>query len=262
VCPNGGPDVARDGNVSFGHVIEHAAATLREESRSYAALRALRGLTIGGRFGEPEYAALPAFVFKGASVIDIGANLGMYTWRLAALVGRSGAVVAIEPNPELADRLRQSARILRLSRVEVESVACGEVAGTASLTLPTNDGRPDIGQAHLGEQGIPVEVSTLDAIVARRGRSDAVRFVKIDAEGAEGQILRGATSTLRDHRPTMVVELQQMWAQRYGDSAQEIMDQLRSEYGYTACVIAGGTLSATTEVTEEHPNYVFIPPLR
>jgi FkbM family methyltransferase len=227
---------------------------MREQPRFTA--RALRGVLGYARFGEPEYRLLPSFVTHGATAIDVGAHLGAYSWRLASLVGRHGRVLTIEPHPQLAAQLRSAAATLRLSQIEVHQVAVGASTGRSSLVVPRHDGVPDLGYSHLGEGGIPVVVETLDNLAARA--PSRIEFLKIDAEGAESQILRGARALLAEHRPVLLLELEERWANRYGDSAQAVMDDLVATFEYRPCVLADGALRTTRAVDPAINNYLFL----
>jgi FkbM family methyltransferase len=133
------------------------------------------------------------FVTEGGLVFDIGANEG----RLTQVFSEIGArVVAVEPNPRLAARVRARYGSLR---VTVEGLAVGDEAGTAELRLGRDNGHSTLSADWQGaaldaarrwEGSVQVPVSTLDALIARHGRPD---FVKIDVEGFEPQVLAGLT---------------------------------------------------------------------
>jgi FkbM family methyltransferase len=138
----------------------------------------------------------------GALAFDVGANRGEVAQLLVHLGGR---VVAVEPNPELADGLRRRFG----DRVAVECAAVGAAEGTAELRLGKDDAHSTLSpdwveraptQDRWGET-IEVPVTTLDALAARHG---APQLVKIDVEGFEDAVLAGLSTA----PPVVVFEFQ------------------------------------------------------
>ncbi|WP_147463486.1 FkbM family methyltransferase [Cellulomonas triticagri] len=134
----------------------------------------------------------------GDVVLDLGANVGNHTVYLAATVGCS--VVAYEPNGHLVTALRRSVRLNGLDDlVSVRQVAVGEAAGVGTFAEETPE--------NLGGQSIslgtgPIEVVRLDDEVL----PGPPTLVKIDVEGMEVEVLRGAESMIATHRPSIYVE--------------------------------------------------------
>jgi FkbM family methyltransferase len=126
---------------------------------------------------------------RGALVFDVGANKGEY----ASLFKRLGArVVLVEPNPDLAARLR-----LRYRRFPVVECAVGAKPGTATLHLGTDTNYSTIAEhwrpvverrGRLSGDAVTVDVRTLDSLIAEHGRPD---FIKLDVEGSELAALDG-----------------------------------------------------------------------
>jgi FkbM family methyltransferase len=197
-------------------------------------------------------------VNPGRPTIDIGANIGFYTFRLAAL---SPQVLSVEPNPVLARQIKIASSLARIRNVTVIAAACGSDNGQGHLHVPlTAEGVADPGQAHLAvdqEAGTPVPIERLDDLVERARLSD-VGFVKIDVEGAEFQVLRGAEGLLSNARPVVLCEIQDIWCARYGNKASDVFSLLNG-YGYVANVLKGGTFSQTLHVDPDIVNYVFFP---
>jgi hypothetical protein len=74
-----------------------AVSVWNRQLLAYSVLRGWRSLRGHGRFGEPEYQLLPFLLRHGDAAIDVGANLGFYTFRMAGVVGRAGRILAVEP---------------------------------------------------------------------------------------------------------------------------------------------------------------------
>jgi FkbM family methyltransferase len=143
-------------------------------------------------------------VQEGDTVLDIGANIGLMTLLLARLTGPSGTVIAWEPNPALFDRLQWAVRENGRSHVAVRNEALGDKPGTLELRVPRhNQGNGSLTRYRndLNSDVFNVSVTTLDASL-----SQPVHFIKLDVEGFEPQVLRGATRILRESRPLILIE--------------------------------------------------------
>lgn len=156
---------------------------------------------------------LARFCAPGTAVIDVGANIGELTVPFARAVGAEGACLAVEPIPFLADAVRRTAFANGLDWIEVLQCAASADAGSANLELRYSDGKlVDSGGSRLVESAaagtVQVATERLDDMV-RRSRIGArrVSLVKIDVEGHELPVLRGAGETLRRHRPALAIEI-------------------------------------------------------
>jgi FkbM family methyltransferase len=173
------------------------------------------------------------FVPKGGLVFDVGANIGNYTEVYLELGAR---VVAIEPNPELAERVRLRCASRRLT---VEEVALSAAEGTAELHLGIDHVHSSISDEWVElveasefperfKGSVTVQVTTLDALIDRHGTPD---FLKIDVEGAEREVLSGLTRTI----PTISFEYQGLDL----DSARDCVARVL-ELGDYECTFARG----------------------
>lgn len=127
-------------------------------------------------------------VEKGEIVIDIGAHVGIFTIKAARKVGEEGRVLAIEPEPHNLALLRRNTK--SLPNVTIIPLACGDYRGRTKLYISRFSGEHSLKfNAKLGE--IEVEIDTLENITANSGINE-VNFIKIDAEGAELEVLKGA----------------------------------------------------------------------
>jgi FkbM family methyltransferase len=192
------------------------------------------GAQARARFGgsrEPEIEVLAEFVSWGDTVVDVGAHRGVYTWHLARIVGSTGRVLAFEPQPDLAAYLQKA--FARSHRVSVASSALSDEAGKATLTIPVWGSTAMVGHATLeggGEIGIAVPRCTLDSLDV------SPTFVKIDVEGHEAAVLRGARQTIEQHRPTLLIEIDR---RRVGMSnVQEDVVAFVLGHGYKASYLA------------------------
>jgi len=133
------------------------------------------------------------FLRPGDIFADVGANVGSYTILASGVAG--AITVAFEPDPGTAERLRMNVQLNGLSdRVSIHIAALGEEAGLARFSI----GRDTENQVVTSSEGNwrEVPVTTLDTAVGER----APAFVKMDVEGYEAQVLRGARRVLGDLR--------------------------------------------------------------
>jgi len=127
----------------------------------------------------------------GATVFDVGANVGFFTLLASNLAGDSGRVYAFEPLPRNLDFLERHIRLNELSNVHVESLAVAAASGEAHFRIA-----PHASMGGLAEGGdLRVVTASLDDLIAaeRVARPD---FIKMDIEGAESDALRGAAQLL------------------------------------------------------------------
>lgn len=181
-------------------------------------------------------------VKAGWRCFDVGANVGYYSVLLADLVGDGGAVVAVEPQARLAGMIDDNATINGVGdRLSVVCAALGDEEGTAYLRVPGNQ----LGSAHVVDPGTPggidVQSRTLDGLGPER-----VEFMKVDAEGAEAALLKGAEKTLARDRPVLLLEFGQTMAAAGGEAPTAHVRAL-VEGGYRLQIVdTAGRLEDTT----------------
>jgi len=142
-----------------------------------------------------EYAAFRTAVRPGATVLDVGANVGAYTMLFARWVGASGQVVAFEPAPASSAGLREHLRLNGLSdRVEIVEAAVSDRAGSAAFNSDGVSGANALVAGAADPGAITVATTSLDAFCADRGLRPSV--VKVDVEGGELDVLRGGRRVL------------------------------------------------------------------
>lgn len=152
----------------------------------------------GGSY-EPEIlAVLQLFLRPGDAFVDVGANFGWHSVHAARIVGPEGKVFAFEPVPEIADVLERNCRRNGFSNVEIRRIALG--AREAEVKLALNSENPGGGRvADFGT--LPVHMFALDHVIADARPA----LIKIDVEGHELEVLRGASRTL-ETEPVVVLE--------------------------------------------------------
>ena len=164
----------------------------------------------------------------GTVAIDVGANVGMFTVPLALAVGPSGRVLTIEPSPDNVARLESNLELNSLENVIVEPIAVGDKAGELVLQLASDPGfhsTAELSELRSVDENLTVPADTLDQVWLR-AHAPAVSFIKIDTEGSEDAVLRGAEQILRACQPVLLIEA------KGGDRVREL-DNWLGRFGYS-----------------------------
>lgn len=167
-------------------------------------------------------------VARGGTVLDVGANIGLYSIESAAAVGASGRVVAVEAASSHVDALRQNIELNSFRNVSVYETAVGAAAGRATLKRMSGD---NLGMFTLGQlDGIDeqlVSVRTIDDVM-REEQVSSLDLIKMDIEGSEYGALLGAEKTVRSYRPAILIELNDIALRSCGSSSNELVKLLHS----------------------------------
>lgn len=154
------------------------------------------------RMSEDELGRLRDFVPSDKAAVDVGGWWGPWTYWLSR---RATVVHTFEPVPHVARFLRS----VSATNVTVHDLALSDAPGEAVLHVPSggpgSEGRSTLGPpAFADATALTVRLQTLDSV----GISDPIGFIKIDVEGHEAQVLRGALDTIAAHRPVLLVEVE------------------------------------------------------
>lgn len=148
---------------------------------------------------------ISSFVSEGNIVADVGANFGWHSVSMAEIVGSEGSVYSYEPNPEMFEALTKNVRLNSFeNRTTLRNCAVGEVSGKGSLNADA--GQSAIGYVSLEDSSggeADVEIVSLDDELAEHVGN--VAFVKIDVEGFEPFVLKGAERLLSDSNPPVLM---------------------------------------------------------
>lgn len=191
-----------------------------------------------GKYDTAEMGLLNDLDLLNRVAIDVGAHAGNWTVNLAHRVGPAGLVVAYEALPHYAHSLSMSMRLMRITNVKVRPVAVGDREHTISLRWRSNGNELLTGKTHVEPGRAPssdvvkVQMVSLDHDLKLLGiRPREVGFVKIDVEGAELMVLKGASNLLNAGRPVVYLEAEPAWLKRVGHSVNELFDTMHS-HGY------------------------------
>ncbi|HZZ19425.1 MAG TPA: FkbM family methyltransferase [Opitutaceae bacterium] len=158
-----------------------------------------------GLMGKSERATLMELIKPGMNIVDVGANVGLYTLFMAGLAGPGGRVTAFEPDPDNVEILRENCSENGAGNVDIRHCALGAEAGRLSLhRLILNSG-----ENHLGRQERSAFSSTMDVDVQAFDTlfpSARLDFVKVDVQGWELKVLSGMEAALRRSKPVIFLE--------------------------------------------------------
>ncbi len=180
------------------------------------------------KYQEPELRRLDDYLPTSRVAVDVGTWWGPWT---AAFAKRCPEVHAIEPQPQLAAKLRSWVP----SHVSVHETAIGDTVGRALLgrpdITPGNDGLASLRHASSAPDSVDVAVATIDSLMLSN-----VGLLKIDVEGYELPALRGAEATIMRDRPRLMIEIEQ----RHLDvPITDVFDWL-TDHGYRGHLLRAG----------------------
>lgn len=157
-----------------------------------------------GEYCEHEWQFMRRFIHTGDHVIDAGANMGAFALPMARAVGPNGSVMAFEPQPEIFNCLQNTAALNKMPQLQVFQKGLGEVAGIVHCAGQNYSDMGHFAGHSLLEKGTDIKVEIVridDVFLAPR-----LSFMKIDVEGMEEDVLKGAAQTIRRDRPVLYVE--------------------------------------------------------
>lgn len=213
--------------------------------------------------GACELGMLQCLIPPGSTTVDVGANVGDFSRRLSQL-SQGGLVIAVEPQSMPRSVLTMAGFFKKASNILVVPVALGDTHGLTVLSIPIKTkGNVGIGLAHIGDAADfsgrfevkkeLVSLTTLDALLARI-QTGPVSFIKIDVEGGELAVLRGAEATIDRFRPAILCEIDDREA-RFGTTRSELVNFL-VERDYIPRRISDLAELAPDEIEK---NTVFVP---
>jgi len=176
------------------------------------------------------------FLKRGDAFVDIGANIGWFTTLAALIVGPDGSVTAFEPQPVIKQYLSRTVEVNKFSdRITVNGVGLWSIPQELAFAWSIDSINP--GGAHIREGGsaeFTIECRTLDSFAL-----DRCNLIKIDVEGAEPHVFRGACETLARHRPLILSELHPGQLRLVSDCSTADYLSLMAGLGYQARILGG-----------------------
>lgn len=165
---------------------------------------------------------LHGLVKPGFNIIDVGGNIGQTSMELSGMVSHNGRIWAFEPDPLNYSKFKTHLELNDLPNIEAINKGLGSHEHQARMMPKTehNRGGSNVQLEDHG-QGVQVEITTLDRFVADRGIR--ANLIKIDVEGYEMEVLKGAEGTLRSQRPILFVEVDDELLRAKGTSPSAVI---------------------------------------
>lgn len=180
-----------------------------------------------------------SYLRPGMTVVDVGANFGHYALAAANTVGPDGLVLAFEPQPNVFSDLKRNASLVPHHNIKVFEVALGAANGEAMMAVDTStSGWSSLVADSVRNPGEPIKVPVrrLDDVMAETAPARRVGLMKIDVEGFEVQVFRGAWEILERDLPIVFTEFAPNRIARAGEDAQGLLERLFA-LGYQARLI-------------------------
>lgn len=198
-------------------------------------------LIVDGAFEEYTDAVLRSIIRPGMHILEIGANVGVFTLLMAHRTGSKGSVLSFECDPELAQIVRDNLEINGLAHIgKVDDRAVSDKVGTLRFFSASHhrgngtliEGLEQIPRMSLERREIEVQSTTIDEIL--KEQTHGFDLVKIDAEGAESAIFRGGSSLFADRAKPLrvIVEFAPAFISSSGDDPSNYLDRWESN-GFT-----------------------------
>jgi FkbM family methyltransferase len=180
-----------------------------------------------------EYHAFKSDIAAGDTVLDVGANLGAYAVLFGQWVGPAGRVFAFEPAPEARRGLERHVALNGLGdRIVVRPEAMSEREGTVRFRASGPHGDNRIMKIDGDDASDRIDVATTSIDAFCRERNLQPRFIKVDVEGAELDVLRGARATIAAAGTSLdlYVEMHPHLWPAFGTSQAEIEGELERQH--------------------------------
>ncbi len=204
-----------------GFPLVRASAALLPTLRNWPIeLKLVPGVTVRGDLRESVWYALwkygcyphqrgedrlvSSFLRSGDVVWDVGANIGYTAALYSHLVGESGRVIAFEPGPRAFEFLQRTTH--GMPNVEAVNLAVSDGPGELWFVEERRLDRSAVVPADSPEATTRVPADSLDSFASSSDRCPAPTFIKIDVEGHEDSVFRGAANTITTHRPVIEFE--------------------------------------------------------
>ncbi len=195
-----------------------------------------RSIYLTGLYEPNQFAYLNKVLKQDMTFIDIGANSGLYSLFAAKKIGKNGVILAIEPSRREFEKLGVNKKNNSLTNLRLLNMAVSNFSGNADLLVASHEfpGHNTFGK--FGYECVrpirteSVRVEKLDNIIPQQ-KLQTVDFIKIDIEGSEYHALLGALEVLREHHPTVLLELSDRTLNNQNSTSKQVWDLLM-ENGY------------------------------
>lgn len=175
------------------------------------------------------------YLVDNGTVLDIGSNCGAFSLKLA----RQGIIKdykgfeihAFDPNPEIAKVFRQNLNLNKPLKdyVHFHQTGLGSEKKEISFTFDRNNS----GAGRISENGAHnINLTTVDEFITKNHLKD-ISFIKIDVEGYEPEVLKGAVKTIKKYKPALYIEITDQWFRKFDSSSEAVTEYLQKKMNYT-----------------------------
>ncbi len=188
------------------------------------------------RYFEPEYELnninfINNYVNPGDVVIDVGAHIGLLSTIIAKKIQQTGRVYSFEPTPSTFHLLNKTIKINHIEKIVIPIKAA--VSDTNSKTrfyvtdieAHNSNSLVDNKRDYAKETSVEVDLISIDSFIEQKNIKK-INFIKIDAEGAEFSVLKGAKKTIETFHPLIILALHPGSITNFGDSLADIWDYI------------------------------------
>ncbi len=193
----------------------------------------LRAARYRWKLNKPEIAEMLTRLPVGGTAIDCGGHKGAYSYWMAMRVGPSGMVITVEPQPRMVEIMKAAFPSGWKRRMTIVQAAASDCLGESVLKVrPSSSHGATLDEFEQGAefQSLPVRLVTIDQLVTD-SKCSRVDFIKIDVEGHEISVVRGAMDTVARFKPALLVESE---ARAHDGTDQHLrtLDDLLRPHGY------------------------------
>jgi FkbM family methyltransferase len=179
-------------------------------------------------YEEQSYMFLEKKVTPGMQLIDIGAHIGLFSVTASQLTGAKGKIICFEPTPGTYTVLKETLRLNKCDNVIPVQAAVSDKEGEAVFYVSDTEACNSNSLVRNKEEneitGYPVKLVTIDSVVSAYALKPSI--IKIDAEGAELDVLKGGIQTFKSIKPILILGLHPAFIKQKGDSLEAIWDLL------------------------------------
>lgn len=196
----------------------------------------------------PEYEIISRLVPSGSTVLDIGANIGLFSKCFSLIVGSRGKVYSLEPVPQTYGVLCSNIELLKPNNVESMNYAASDAEETVTMIIPTYQSRHGVdargnvyegkgenyyeakiisGEADLSAKQVTVQTKKIDSLFFDTSKN--ISFIKCDVEGHEFPCILGSLKIIKRDQPALLIEIMK---DPKSDSSSGQLFRILQEEGY------------------------------
>ena len=217
-----------------------------------------------GTYEKGILAFLQANLRKGDCFVDVGANIGLMSIFASNCVGNEGQVLAYEAHPKTAELLKENIELNQLMNIQVCQYALGSEEGQTKIydNWQINRGGASLIVKTEDSIAYDIDIHRLDAVLSTNLHP---KIIKIDVEGFELEVLKGASETIKKFQPILIVEFSEI-RENFHESGEQLVEIIKTFGNYRFYKLKGGKerKSRLIEIKSndelpQHDNVICIP---